>query len=279
MKLTVLVEDSVRTTRRDLTAKHGLSFLIECETEGSRFYLLMDTGPSDVILQNSNAMGINLAKIDAIFLSHGHYDHTGELIDILKSINKRTPVIAHPKIFNPKLKLTPAVKSIGIPFKPAEVEAHDGILLLAQNSVKIAKDVITTGKIERLTRFEKVEDYWTIEEERFVKDIMPDDQALIIQMVKKGLVIVSGCAHSGIINTVEKAQKVTDIDEIYAVLGGFHLSRANAKTIHSTVQGLSEIDPQIVAPCHCTGSEAIQRLVEHFNGRCRPLKTGDTTVL
>ena len=280
VRLTVLVEDSQSTTKQGLIAKHGLSFLIEGETNGEKFSLLMDTGPSsDVVLHNADAMGINLAKIDAIFLSHGHYDHTGGLIGILKSINRATPVIAHPQIFDAKLKLKPAVKFIGASFKPTSIEASGGVLLLARSSVTIANGIITTGEIERLTTFEKVNDFWTVNEERFVEDTMPDDQALIVEIDRKGLVIVSGCAHSGIINTIRQAQRVTDVGKIYAVLGGFHLREADDRIIQSTVEELVEIDPEIVAPCHCTGPKAVHRLARAFGNCCRPLRTGDVMIL
>ncbi len=280
VELTVLVEDTVSTTKRGLMAEHGLSFLIDGKTDGDKFSLLMDTGPSsDMVLHNTDAIGIELAKIDAIFLSHGHYDHTGGLIGILKSINKRIPVIAHTQIFDPKLKLKPTIKFIGAPFKPTDVEASGGVLLLARSPVTIAKGVITTGEIERVTTFEKVKDYWTIKEERFVEDSMPDDQALIIEIDRKGLVVVSGCAHSGIINTIRQARKVTGIDKVCAVLGGFHLTKADDKTIKSTVEELIEIDPEIVAPCHCTGHKAVHQLTRAFGDRCRPLRTGDVLVL
>ena len=280
VKLTVLVEDSVNTPKQALIAKHGLSFLIEGKTDEHKFSLFMDTGPSsDVVLHNIDAMGVDLTKIDAIFLSHGHYDHTGGLIGLLKSTSKTIPVIAHPQIFNAKLKLKPAVKFIGTPFRPTEVEAFGGVLLLARNPVIIAKGVITTGEIERVTPFEKVKDYWTINKERFAKDAMPDDQALIIEMDRKGLVIVSGCAHSGIINTIRQAQKVTGIKTIYAVLGGFHLTNADNKTLQSTVEELIETNPEIVAPCHCTGPKAVLQMTSAFGDRCRPLRTGDVIVL
>lgn len=280
VKLSVLVEDSVNMTKRGLIAKHGLSFQIDGETDGEKFSLLMDTGPSsDVVLHNADAMGIDLASTDAIFLSHGHYDHTGGLIGILKSINKTTPVIAHPQIFHAKMKLTPMIKFIGAPFKPTDVETYGGVLLSARNSVTVAKGIVTTGEIERVTAFEKVEEYWTINDERFVKDTMPDDQALTIEINRKDLVIVSGCAHSGIINTIKQAQKVTGINKIYAVLGGFHLTKVDNKTIQSTVEDLIEIDPEIVAPCHCTGPKAIHQLARAFDARCRPLRTGDMIVL
>lgn len=280
LKLTVLVEDSVSPSRRDLIAKHGLSVLAEGEADGNRFSLLMDTGPSpDMVLHNAEVMGVNLRKISAVFLSHGHYDHTGGLIGILEHIGKKIPVIAHPKAFGVKLKLEPNLKYIGSPFKPIEVEASDGVILLARNPVTIMEGIMTSGEIERNTPYEKVRGFWTIDGENFKEDTMPDDQALTFSVEGKGLAIVSGCAHAGIINTIRQIQKVTGIDKIYAILGGFHLTRADDKRIQSTIKELLKIDPKIVSPCHCTGSKAIRRLTEAFGDRCKPLRTGDTIQL
>jgi len=148
-------------------------------------------------------------------------------------------------------------------------------MLLARNSVTIAKDVITSGEIRRITLFEKVEGFWTVNGEKFKEDVMLDDQAIIINVKKKGLVVISGCAHSGIINTLKQAQRLTGIKEIYAVLGGFHLKDADEKWIRSTVNHLIKIGPKIVAPCHCTGPKAIDQIAKVFGDRCKIMGTGD----
>lgn len=280
VKLMLLAEDSVSESRQGLIAKHGLSFLIQGEADGNKFSLLMDTGPSsDVVLHNAEAMGIDLSKVDVIFLSHGHYDHTGGLVGILKHIKKRVPVIAHPQIFDAKLKIRPTLKCIGAPFKPSEVEASGGVMLLARNPVTIAKGVMTSGEIERSTPFEKVEEFWTIGGEKFKEDTILDDQALTIHIKQKGLAIISGCAHSGIINTIRQAQKVTGVSKIYAVLGGFHLKEADDNKIKSTINEILRIAPEVVGPCHCTGFKAVHQLVEALGDRCKPLRTGDTFEL
>jgi len=280
LKLAVLAEDSVGESQRDVIAKHGLSLLINAEREADKISVLVDTGPSpELVLHNAEVMGVDLTKIDAVFLSHGHYDHTGGLVGILKRMNKEVPVIAHPKVFGLKLKFDPSLKYIGSPHKPSEVEASGGVLLLARNPVTIAKGIMTSGEIDRDVAYEKVEDFWAIEDETFKKDLMPDDQALTINLEGKGLVVVSGCAHSGIINTIRTAQKVTGVRKVYAVLGGFHLVGADDKRIQQTVKELLKTNLGIVGPCHCTGSKAVHRLVEAFGGVCKPLKTGDTIEL
>jgi 7,8-dihydropterin-6-yl-methyl-4-(beta-D-ribofuranosyl)aminobenzene 5'-phosphate synthase len=135
---------------------------------------------------------------------------------------------------------------------------------------------MTTGEIERGVAYEEIEGFWTIDGENFKEDFMLDDQALIIDVDGKGLAVVSGCAHSGVINTLRQAQKVTGVGEICAVLGGFHLSKADNERIRSTVKDLLEFAPAFVGPCHCTGDKAVDRLTEAFGDRCRPLRTGNT---
>ena len=280
LKVKVLVEDSVSDLRRDLLAKHGLSLLVEGEVGGDKVSVLMDTGPSpDIVLHNAEVMGVDLSKISVVFLSHSHYDHTGGLVGILEHIDKKVPMIAHPKVFGMKLKIDPTLKYIGSPFKPSEVEASGGVMLLARNPVTLAKGIITSGEIERGIAYEEVRDFWTIEGEKLKEDIMHDDQALMINVEGKGLVVVSGCGHSGIINTIRQAKKVTGIDNIYAVLGGFHLVKADEKRIQLTIEELLKINPEVVGPCHCTGFKAVHRLFEAFGDRCKPLRTGDTIKL
>lgn len=276
VQITVLIEDSKSSTKPSLKAKHGLAYLIKAKVNNSNLAIMMDTGPTpEVLLHNVDAMDINLQNVDVIALSHGHYDHTGGLIAALKQIRKRVPVIAHPTVFGPKLKIMPHLKFIGAPFNASEVESVGGIPLLAADPVKIADGITTTGEVPRRTAFEKVRDFWTVQNGRFLEDKMLDDQSLIIDVENKGLVVVSGCAHSGIINTIKYAQKITENNKVYAVLGGFHLGNAENKRIQATVDELEKIDPKFIGPCHCTGKKATQKIAETFGDRCHPLHTGD----
>jgi len=276
VEITVLIEDSNSSAKPHLKAKHGLAFFIKAKIDDNEVTIMMDTGPTpEDLLHNVDTMGINLQNVDVIALSHAHYDHTGGLIEALKQMKKRVPVIAHPTLFGPKLKIMPHLKLIGTPFKSSDVESVGGVPLLATDPVKIADGITTTGEVPRTTAFERVRGFWTVHNRRFVEDIMLDDQSLVIDVENKGLIVVSGCAHSGIINTIKHAQKITDNSRVYAVLGGFHLWNAENKKIQATVDELEKIDPKFIGPCHCTGKKATKKIAETFGDRFHPLHTGD----
>ena len=276
VQITVLIEDSQSSAKPHLKSKHGLSFLIQAKIGDDKVTVLMDAGPSsETLLHNVDAMGVNLEDVDVISLSHGHYDHTGGLLEALKRMKKRVPVIGHPTVFEPKLSLMPHLRLIGAPFKVSDVEAVGGVPLLAADPVKIADGIATTGEVPRTTAFETVRGFWAVHNRKFLEDIMLDDQSLVIDVENKGLVVVAGCAHSGIINTIKHAQKITDNSRVYAVLGGFHLWNAENKRIQATVDELEKLDPKFVGPCHCTGKKAIKKIAEAFGDRCHPLHTGD----
>ncbi|GAI03426.1 unnamed protein product, partial [marine sediment metagenome] len=203
-------EDSNGSAEPHLKAKHGLAFFIKAKIDDNEVTIMMDTGPTpEDLLHNVDAMGINLQNVNVIALSHAHYDHTGGLIEALKQTKKRVPVIAHPTVFDPKLKIMPHLRLIGAPFKSSVVESAGGVPLLATDPVKIADGITTTGEVPRRTNFESVRGFWTVQDRSFVEDRMIDDQSLVFDVEGKGLVVVAGCAHSGIINTIKHAQKIT----------------------------------------------------------------------
>jgi 7,8-dihydropterin-6-yl-methyl-4-(beta-D-ribofuranosyl)aminobenzene 5'-phosphate synthase len=275
LEITAIIENTATIDRPSLWAQHGLSLLVKIDLGGSTLTILFDTGPSEeAFLHNIEAMKIDLKEVDLVFISHGHYDHTSALLAALKRIGRRVPVVVHPAAFEPKLKAEPHLTHIGIPFKPFEVEAAGGILLCAKSSVTLSENVLTSGEIERTTPFEKIDALFTIKEGQFTRDPLLDDQALVAKVEGKGVVVILGCAHSGVINTIRQAQKLMETKEIYAVAGGFHLVRADEERIKRTTEELIQINPKYVAPCHCTGLNATCSLMEALGDRCKPLTTG-----
>jgi 7,8-dihydropterin-6-yl-methyl-4-(beta-D-ribofuranosyl)aminobenzene 5'-phosphate synthase len=133
--------------------------------------------------------------------------------------------------------------------------------------------------VSRETEFERVEGFWTLKDGRFTQDQMIDDQALLVNLRGRGLAIISGCAHSGIVNTVKHATNITGTNRIHALIGGFHLQNADQKRIHATLDQLVRIQPEWLYPCHCTGSRAVNSLLEQFGDHCVVIRTGDAVEL
>jgi 7,8-dihydropterin-6-yl-methyl-4-(beta-D-ribofuranosyl)aminobenzene 5'-phosphate synthase len=277
LKITVLVEDSVNLKNSNLIAKHGLSLLVETKLAGVDSKFLMDAGPGpDIAIRNADLINKDLKNIDSIMLSHGHYDHTGALLQFLRHIGHPTPILAHPKVFNPKFAYKPALRPIGIEFDQSAIKAAGGELLLTRDSITLLNGVISSGEILRKTYFENTPGFWTVECNHFIEDIINDDQALSINVKDKGLVILTGCAHAGIVNTVRHVKRITGIKKVYAIVGGFHLEQANDERIQKTIKEFTEIGLNRIYPCHCTGKKAISQFAKSFGDFCIPLNTGNS---
>jgi 7,8-dihydropterin-6-yl-methyl-4-(beta-D-ribofuranosyl)aminobenzene 5'-phosphate synthase len=280
LRLTVVVDSSAPFGVSSLWAQHGLSIFLELDYGRETMNMLLDTGAgSEVLLHNADALNIDLSRFDLICLSHGHYDHTGGLMAILKRSGRKICVLAHPEIFAAKLKMQPFLKFIGSPFSKEEAQAAGAVMIECRGPVVIAPDVMTTGEVARLETFEIAEGFWTVKDGQYCQDNIPDDMALAIKIEGKGLAVISGCAHSGIVNTIKHAQKITGVEELYAVIGGFHLIDAGSKRIDATAEALRMLDPAIVRPGHCTGHKAICRLREVLGERALPLAVGETIRL
>ena len=257
---------------RHLLAEHGLSCLVRVFAGKHEHTILLDAGLSGIcLLQNARQLGIDLRTIEAVVLSHGHFDHTGGLAALFSGMGHQVPLIVHPDAFLAR-KLTG-------PRGEARLRPPDAVgLKKAGADIKIRKEVSTlaaghilvTGEVERSTPFERgfpgMEAY---REDRWSADPISDDQALVINVKDRGLVVISGCAHAGIINTVEYARKITGTGTVHAVMGGFHLTGPLFEpVIAPTIEAMKGIGPSYVVPMHCTGWEAINRFSAEMPGRC-----------
>jgi 7,8-dihydropterin-6-yl-methyl-4-(beta-D-ribofuranosyl)aminobenzene 5'-phosphate synthase len=254
-----------------LLAEHGLSLLITVYQGEDKHTILFDTGYTKVgVLHNMEQLGVNVEEIEAIVLSHGHMDHTGTLYGILDKISRTIPLVLHPGIFqHPRYTRRPdGAKSVWPrTVVKSDLEGRNVDIIESETPVCLADDMImVTGAVERTTPFEKGMPNALMEQNgELVHDPIMDDQSIAMKLKGKGLVVVSGCAHAGIVNTLMFAQKTTGEQKVHAVLGGFHLSGPFFEKFHDpTVAALKKIDPDVLMPMHCTGWKAIQRFQKEF---------------
>ncbi len=271
MRVTVLMEDYAGYESPFL-AQHGVSFLIEAG--GKR--ILFDTGQSaEPVLHNMKLLGINPESIDYIFLSHCHYDHTGGLLEILKAVGRRIPVIAHPEIFRRNFSMRRYLRPVGVPFRRDEIEELAELYLSAK-PVEIVEGVYSTGEIRVRESFERVTlELYTIKNGRPVRDEMRDDMSLVAK-TPEGLVIISGCSHAGIVSIVKHSMRLTGEDRVRAVVGGFHLIDASDERIARTVEEFRKLGVEEVYTGHCTGLRAEAEFLKAYGERFHKLHSGMT---
>lgn len=258
----ILSDNSVKLGSRNVIGEHGFSALIT----SNKGEVLLDTGQTGKVLLN-NLDVFKKGIVREIIISHGHYDHTGGLLSLLRKTSYSCQIHAHPMIFNKRFKKTKEeLKEIGMPFTREELEGIGAKMNLSSSPVVINQWIMSTGTIERVWDFEKsYETEFFIEVEGEVQpDPFLDDQAVVFSVENKGLVIITGCAHAGLINTIEHAKKLTGSSEVYAVMGGFHLEEVSRERFEKTINHLKEVRPKLIVPCHCTGKNAMFKLKKEF---------------
>jgi len=263
LRITTLSDNTAGRGR--FLAEWGLSFLVETDEVN----ILFDTGKSISARHNANTVRFDLNQIDKIVLSHGHNDHTGGLRQILRKMKKEVEIIAHPDIWSAKYRRRQgeADKYIGIPFQRQKLESLGARFNLTTKPLKITDSIMTTGEIPMATEFEQIDPNLFVKEDGGLQpDKLLDDLALVIK-TEAGLVVVLGCAHHGIINTLYHAQQLTGVKSIHAVLGGAHLISASEERIRLTIAALKELGVQRLGLCHCTDMPAACLLAREFGDR------------
>ena len=253
--------------RASILAEHGFSALVKTTTSGGTHTLLFDFGFSENgAAQNAATLGVDMTEVEAVALSHGHSDHTGGMEKLTALIGKSDiPFVVHPSAFkSPRyLKLGEEFK-ISFPKLTREMVRQAGLSVVESEKPYPLLDntILFLGEIPRSTDFEKG---WPLphcqKDGKEVWDAIEDDTSIVMNLKDKGLVIVSGCAHAGIVNTVRHAIDVTGIDKIHAVMGGFHLSGPFFEPIiDRTTQELRKLHSAYLIPTHCTGRKAIMAM-------------------
>lgn len=262
LTITVVVENSAGG--RGLLGEHGLSFLIEAD--GKR--ILFDTGQGMTLLHNARQLDISLHDLDAIALSHGHYDHTGGLPALLKECPS-APLYLHPAAIQPKYSRR---QEIGSPIQKQELlTTGSRPVIWTESPTEILPGVYLTGSIPRNHLLENTgELFWQDSAHQSI-DSLPDDQALFLKS-GKGWIVVLGCAHSGVINTLDYIAYLTGAKQFHTVLGGMHLLKATEERIHATAETLAKYQVKQLGANHCTGLKAIALFyhqLEHICFDCR----------
>jgi 7,8-dihydropterin-6-yl-methyl-4-(beta-D-ribofuranosyl)aminobenzene 5'-phosphate synthase len=269
LRITVLAEDTVGAP--GLLAEHGLAVWIE--TGEAR--ILFDTGQGLALIANAKTLGIDFSAAHAVVLSHGHYDHTGGLLGIRAALGEAV-LYVHPTAFDAKFvrRADGTVRDIGSPIRSTEeIRPFVRRIVLTEGPTQVAQDVAVTGGIPRSTDFEDTGGPFFLDEACTEPDPLWDDQALYMDTAD-GIVVVMGCGHAGLVNTLSYVSELTRGRPIHTVLGGFHLIQASDERINRTLQALERYAIQRLSPAHCTGRRAMTALWQRFPDRCTECRTG-----
>ncbi len=263
-RITVLVENSAG--QRDLIGEHGLAFWVE--RNGRR--ILFDTGQGPALVHNAAALNVELSAAAIVALSHGHYDHTGGLARALPQFASAT-VYAHAAAFQDRFIQRPngRIQTVRSPIESAEwlrPQVAD-LVLTHRGPVDLGDGVWLTGEVPRQNDWEDVGGAFYRDRACSQTDSLPDDQAMYLE-TDQGLVVLLGCAHSGVVNTLTHIQTLTGGAPIHAVLGGMHLLSATDRRLELTARTLAAADVERIGLAHCTGLRAMAALYQALPDRC-----------
>jgi 7,8-dihydropterin-6-yl-methyl-4-(beta-D-ribofuranosyl)aminobenzene 5'-phosphate synthase len=252
------------STNVGLRAEHGFSALVTVRRAGTTTTLLFDTGLSpDAMVVNADRLGVDLSAIQAVVLSHGHFDHAGGLAGMAGRRGLRSlPMVVHPGIWTRRRLAPPGSEPDELPTLSRSALEAEGLGVIERRTPSLLVDgcVLVTGEVDRTTDFERgmppAHQAWTGSSWQH-DPLVLDEQALVVHVRGRGLVVVTGCGHAGAVNIVRHASRLTSVPTLYALLGGFHLGGpAFEPIIGRTVDALAELTPDLIVPGHCTGWRA-----------------------
>lgn len=265
LSIKIIIND---TSSGILHSEHGIALWINYQNK----HILFDTGQSNLILQNAKILGCDLASTDAIIISHGHYDHTGGLPYVVKAAS-RAVIYLHPAATEPKFsQKNSKTNYIGMSdFTKKSIKNCD--VIWTTTPAQIFPGVSVTGQVPCSNDYEDVGGAFFGDENCQKRDELLDDQSMFIES-SKGLVVIFGCAHAGVVNTLDYITKLTGGKNIYAVVGGTHLLNANSVRIANTIKTFKKYRIQKIVPLHCTGRRAMEALKAAFTDKCLCLDAG-----
>ncbi|HUJ45076.1 MAG TPA: MBL fold metallo-hydrolase [Opitutaceae bacterium] len=269
IRVTILVENTARGP--GILGEHGLAWWIDTGTHR----VLFDTGQGMALTHNAARLGVNLAQADAIMLSHGHFDHVGGLETALEA-TPQAPLFLHPRVVEPKFMGTDptAARRISIPFVETESFRRGPRRVVAtREPSEVAPGVWATGEIPRTNGFEDTGGPFFLDETLTRPDPLLDDQALYLP-TSTGTIVLLGCAHAGVVNTLDHIARLTGNAPVRALFGGLHLENASPRRMDETVRALRTLRPGQMGFGHCTGLAAVRRLWSEFPDACLQIHAG-----
>jgi 7,8-dihydropterin-6-yl-methyl-4-(beta-D-ribofuranosyl)aminobenzene 5'-phosphate synthase len=246
-------------------AEHG--WAVHLETEQGAF--LLDTGQGLTLLSNATFFGVHLERLNGVFLSHHHLDHTGGLMALLRLRQPApTDIHAHPELFKDSYRVEGGeVTHIGVPFSRAALEGQGARFHLGRAFRQVAPGLYLTGEVPRWTDFETGDPYLMIAADGgYRRDALRDDQALVVEG-ERGLSVVLGCSHAGLINTLRYVSEQTGQSRFHTVMGGTHLGLCDAAQLKATVTALQAFDIERLGVSHCTGQAGAMAIAHAFGER------------
>ena len=258
-----------------LMAEHGFCAAIKLEVNGTEHRLLFDSGLDPLAAShNAEVLGLDLSCCELVISSHGHIDHAGGLLNIRKKINEekqkqKLPLVLHEDAFRNRLVKFQDDRTINLPApnRADLIEAGYNLVEKQSQSLWIEDSILVTGEIPRTNDFEKgfPNHYSEIDGKMENDPLIKDDQAIVLNIKDKGLVIITGCAHAGIINIIKYAKELSGEDRIYAVIGGMHLTGGVFEPlIPRTIDELEQLKPNFIIPCHCSGLKALTEISKNM---------------
>jgi 7,8-dihydropterin-6-yl-methyl-4-(beta-D-ribofuranosyl)aminobenzene 5'-phosphate synthase len=252
-------------------AEHGFSALVTVQKDDRERRVLFDTGLTpNGLVENMRRLGLSLEGIEAIVLSHGHFDHTTGLDGLTRALGRPTvPIVVHPQFWSRRRIVIPGREPFEMPStsKAALLGAGFEIIEEERPSFLLDGSLLITGEVDRTTEFERgFPIHQAFRDGQWQPDpLILDDQSLVVNVRDRGLVVLTGCGHAGVVNILRYARKLTGVDRVYAVMGGFHLNGPLFEPIiPDTCDALAELAPEVIVPTHCTGWRAVHALAARF---------------
>ena len=283
-----------QTNGSKMIAEHGLAMSIEITEGDTKKMFLLDTGgPKNTVIENAQAMGIDFSQYDKLILSHGHTDHYGGMLSVLPKLKEGCELILTPNSYNQTMILVPQLgdplytpeqlnenfrnlqKQNAFRFnfklpqlKKAMIEnlanQHKLKLIETTEPIILANGITTSGEIEIFDENEVTKGmYLMVGRKEFAKNTFRDEISIYINVKDKGLVVITGCGHTGVVNTIKHGQKLTGIEKVYAVIGGFHKEWETTEDIEESVKFIEDLNPEITCGMHCTGFEFNKIMCRH----------------